>query len=1130
MTHIFRARALHFGLALTVALATVQVAALAPRSAHAQTSVTTQRYDNERSGCSVGETTLNTSNVNSKQFGKLFSRDVVGDVYAQPLIVAGLAMPKAGTRNVMFVATQANNVYAFDADDPKASKPLWQVNLGTPVPKADLGSACGTYNDFAGAVGITGTPVIDAASQTMYLVARTKNAEEALQAANVQPAVAAKTPSADGAAPDVELRDDGERAYDPAIAQSAGFHQYLHAIDIKTGRERAGSPIEIKATVPGNGAGSVGGKLEFNPRIHNQRAALALHDGIVYICWAGHCDTGPYHGWIMAYNAQTLKQTGAFCTTPNGSGAGIWLSGGGPTFDADGSMYLVAGNGTVDTDRKLAKPTEFGSSVMRFKTRAGRIEIADWFTPYNYTSLGDADLDTGSTSVVLIPGTDLIAAGSKAGVIYLLDKRHLGGFDPFVDRQIVQSLAASKGFLYSTPIIGTRAREATWLYSWGMDDQFKAFELRPGAFTSPVQAVSLSPQNKATLGTLDPQPVSISDGNIAAPRPGGMLTMSSNGGAPGSRIVWALVPSSDANNAVTAGVLRAFDARDLKRELWNSGPAFGRDGVGYFAKFCPPVVANGKVYVSSFSDQIHVYGLGAAPQTPAPQILTRSGTIKDFVTLDTDDLRVTIRYTLDGSLPTAQSERYRTPFLVDDAKQVKARAYKDGEIASEVASVIVTDPETKKSGSGLIGTYFASRDLSGPPTERIDASINDNRTPIGFAPFNWSARWTGQLKAPATGTYDLATLSDDGARLWLDGKLLIDDWNVHGATRNSAQVELTEGEVYPVVLEYFQGEFGATCQLMWTPPGQSESPIPTNALYAGYDMGTVGSGAGLTGRYYPAPDFKGNPVRRIDARINTDAAPNGIPRDNWSARWKGEVQATRSGDFTFSTLTDDGVRLWVDGQKLIDDWNVHGDKENSAIIRMEKGKKYPIVMEYFQGTNGATYRLMWAEPGQEKTLIPATQLYPDDSADPAPVLSVVGSGGGLTGFYFANTKLEGEPMVADEQEVGIESRPVEWPNLNWSVRWLGEIQATQTGTYTITTISDDGVRLWLNGKQRIDDWNVHGVKENSFKVDMVAGQKYPVRLEYFQGGFDAEVQLKWTNPLGVSMPVPRAQLYGSPDN
>ena len=1093
----------------------------------------TQRYDEARSGCNLKETALNTSNVNSKQFGKLFSREVEGEIYAQPLIVAGLAMPTRRKRDVVFVATESNRVYAFDATDPKAGKPLWEVSLGTPVPKADLGSACGTYNDFSGTIGITGTPVIAAPSQTIYLVARTKdlapakandkNKDAATPAVSPQTVLAGVKTNAEKTAdaptsPDNAVTDDDD-VYDPAIAQSAGFHQYLHAIDITTGRERAGSPVEIKATVPGKGAGSVGGKLAFNPRIHNQRAALALHEGIVTICWAGHCDTGPYHGWIMNYSAKSLKQTAVFCTSPNGLGAGIWMSGGGPTFDERGSMYLATGNGTVDTDRKLARHTEWGSNVLRFATAAGRLEVADWFTHYNYTSLNDSDLDTGSTSVVPVPGTDLVLSGSKAGVIYALDRRNLGGFDPFNDQQIVQSLPASRGFLYSTPIVNPRANGAPWLYSWGMDDQFKAFALRPGS-PSLAQAVALNSKAKAMLAHFTGAPVSVSDNAISGPRPGAMLTVSSDGGARGSGIVWALAASSDANQNLSLGVLRAFDADDLGRELWNSGPALGRDGAGYFAKFCPPVVANGRVYLASFSGQLQVYGLGATPQTKAPQILTRSGTLKDFVSLDSDDARVTVRYTLDGSLPTSQSPRYRTPFLLDRATQVRARAHKDGEIPSEAVSTIVTNPETSGPGGGLIGAYFASRDLQGAAVKRIDAAVNNNRVPIGFAPFNWSARWSGQLKAPASGTYTIATLSDDGVRLWVDNKLLIDDWNVHGDTKNRADIELEAGASYPIVLEYFQGESGASCRLLWTPPGEDESLIPRNQLYPDYDRGIIGTGDGLAGQYFPALDFKGLPLQRVDAQINTNAAPDGIGANDWSARWSGEVQATRTGPYLFSKMSDDGVRLWVNGQKIIDNWTNHSALEDSGAITLEKGAKYTIVMEYYQRDQGATYQLMWTPPGGEKTLIPTTQLYaaPLKKVEPG----VVGTGQGLTGFYFANTELEGEPWVSEDQQIGVDSRPVELPNLNWSARWQGEIQATETGTFTISTISDDGMRLWIGDKQWIDDWNVHGAKENSFQIEMVAGQKYPIRLEYFQGESGAEVQLNWATPAGISVPVPRA--------
>ena len=1086
-------------LAVAIGIMATTMGAASLHPARAQTSVLTQRYDNARSGCNTGETTLNTSNVVPGKFGKLFSREVAGEIYAQPLIVAGLKMPKIGARNVVFVATQSNNVYAFDADNAKAAAPLWKVNLGTPVPTRDLGSACGTYSDFSGEVGITGTPVIDAASKTMYLVARTKDKAESKDAA-------AKTPDATAAT---------------SPADSAGFHQYLHAIDITTGRERAGSPVEIKATVPGTGAGSIGGKLDFNPRIHNQRAALLLHGGFVTICWAAHCDTGPYHGWVMSYNAQTLKQSAVFCTTPNGEGAGIWQSGGGPTVDERGFMYLVTGNGSVDTDRKLAKHTEFGSSVLRFDIAGGKLAVADWFTPYNYTSLNGADLDTGSTSVVMVPGTDLLLTGSKAGVIYLLNRRKLGGFDPFADQQIPQSLPASAGFLYSTPLVWKRAGGAPWLYSWGMKDFLKAFELQQ---KGGAQTVSMGSAPLAFNAT----PVSQSKAETMAPRPGAMLSLSSNGEASGSGIVWSSQPVGDANNAVSAGVLRAFDATDLGRELWNSGAAFGRDGAGYFAKFCPPVVANGKVYVGSFSGQLQVYGLNAAPQAATPVITSRSGQIKDFVTIESRDPRELIHYTLDGSLPTPDSPRYRTPFLVDKVSQIKARIYKDGEIASEVASKVITDLSEDASGGGLIGQYFPSRDLKGAPTERLDAQIDKISVPSEVPSENWSARWTGFLQAPQTGTYQITTLTDDGARLWFNDELVVNDWAVHADARNSVSVELEKGARYPIVFEYFEGQNPGNCQLMWTPPGASETTIPQSQLYASYNTGEVGSGTGLSGSYYLTTLFRGEPVEREDAQINDNPRPPGIPAQDWSARWMGYVQATRTGPFTFSTLTDDGVKLWIDGKLVIDDWNSHPATENSATVNLVRGQKYRIVMSYFQAYSESAYQLLWTPPGEGKTLIPTTQLYPDNTANLEP--GVIGTGQGLTVSYFANPDLQGGALTLQNQPVSVRDTPPQVPAQNWSARWTGYLQATHTGTFTLSTLSDDGLRLWLGNKLLIDNWTSHGGTENRAPVKMVAGQKYPIRIEYFQDTTAAECQLKWTNPLGVTLTVPLTQLYGSSES
>ncbi len=329
------------------------------------------------------------------------------------------------------------------------------------------------------------------------------------------------------------------------------------------------------------------------------------------------------------------------------------------------------------------------------------------------------------------------------------------------------------------------------------------------------------------------------------------------------------------------------------------------------------------------------------------------------------------------------------------------------------------------------------------------------------------------------------------------------------------------------MFEYFEDIHPGVCQLLWTPPGQSETIIPQSQLYPSYNTGDAGSGTGLSAKYYLTNEFGGEPVERLDAQINDNPRPPGIPAQNWSARWMGYVQATRTGPFTFSTLSDDGVKLWIDGKLVIDDWNPHPATENSATVNLVRGQKYRIVMSYFQGADGAIYQLMWTPPGEDKALIPAMQLYPDNTTNLEP--GVTGTGQGLTVSYFANPDLKGDALTLQNQAVSARNTPPQVPRDNWSARWTGELQATHTGTFTLSTISDDGIRLWLGNKLLIDNWTPHGGTEDRADVEMVAGRKYPLRIEYFQGGVAAECYLSWTNPLGVSMPIPRAQLYGSPN-
>ncbi len=265
-------------------------------------SVLTQHNDNTRAGLNDNETALTTRNVNVQQFGKVFTLPVDGDVYAQPLVV-GHAI--GGDRNVVYVATVNNTVYAFDGDNGTV---YWQKNFtrsGMRPPRAtDMTGACGgTYNNFSSGIGIVGTPVIDSTSGTMYFVARSTN--------------------------------------------GSTYAQFLHAVNILDGNEVSGSPRLITATVSGNGDGSVNGTVTFDSQKENQRPGLTLLNGIVYVGFSSHCDWGPYHGWILGYDAATLQQQVVYNATPNGYAGGMWESGAGMAADAQGNLYVVTGNGTV---------------------------------------------------------------------------------------------------------------------------------------------------------------------------------------------------------------------------------------------------------------------------------------------------------------------------------------------------------------------------------------------------------------------------------------------------------------------------------------------------------------------------------------------------------------------------------------------------------------------------------------------------------------------------------------------------------------------------------------------------------------------------------------------------------------
>ena len=529
--------------------------ALAPLS-FAQIDIVTERYDQSRLGANLNETQLNTSNVNVSTFGKLWSYQVSGSVHAQPLYVQNVTIPGKGAHNVLYVVTMNDVVYAFDADS-SSTTPLLSLDLttqvagSTPVPITDLVSP---NLNIVGNVGIESTPYIDLSSNTMYLVARTKESASTCGTVN------------------------------------GNYCQRLHALDITTFAEKLGGPVVIQGSVPGTGNASVGGTLTFDPKIHNQRSSLAFVNGQISIAWASHEDTGPYHGWVMSYNAANLQQTGIWCSSPDGFKAGIWMSGRGPAVDASGNVYYMVGNGDWNGTRN------FGESMVKFGSTPG-MPLLDWFTPDSWSSLNAGDVDYGSSGPILIPGTDLIAGAGKTSIFYVMHTGNLG-HESAGNGQIVQSLANNGGGVYGGPVYWNRSAGAgPWMYVWSNGCDFlKAYHFNGATFDTGI----------------------VSESTIASPcgESGGVLTLSANGSTGGSGIIWSSMPLADnGDHGVHQGVLRAFNADDLTKELWNSRLNAARDDSGNWAKYSPPTVVNGRVYLASFpadgvsSAPLNVYGL-----------------------------------------------------------------------------------------------------------------------------------------------------------------------------------------------------------------------------------------------------------------------------------------------------------------------------------------------------------------------------------------------------------------------------------------------------------------------------------------------------------------------------------------
>jgi uncharacterized protein (TIGR03437 family) len=513
------------------------------RLLHSQVSLTTHRNNLARSGDNLQETVLRPANVKPDEFGKLFSQPVDGQVYAQPLYLPSVSIPDKGIHNVVFIATAHDTVYAFDADstDGLNALPLWQVSLAD----ANTGERPANVSDVLGCnsmipeIGITSTPVIDPATGTLYVVALT-------------------------------------------IRQGSFIHK-LHALDVTTGAERPGSPVVIDAMVPGTGDSfSSSGFVPFHPYLQKNRAGLLLLNNVVYTAWTSYCDTGPYHGWLIAHDATTLHQTSVFNSSPNAWAGSFWMGGAAPAADSEGNIYVISGNGPFDAD---TKGSDFGDTFLKLSSTNG-LAVADYFTPHNQLGLNRADLDLGSGAAVLLPDSagssahpHLLISAGKEGRIFLLDRDQMGRFQSADDSQIVQSLAGAIGPLYGGPAYFNHT-----VYFAAANDSLKSFSISAGRLATTPGA-----QASQVYGY-----------------PGAVPVVSANGSSDG--IVWLLEASG-------SGTLHAYDAANVATELYNSQMKASRDSLGSFVRFTVPAIANGKVYVGT-GNSLVVFGLlNQPPQT-----------------------------------------------------------------------------------------------------------------------------------------------------------------------------------------------------------------------------------------------------------------------------------------------------------------------------------------------------------------------------------------------------------------------------------------------------------------------------------------------------------------------------------
>jgi hypothetical protein len=623
----------------------------------AQVNVVTAHNDIARTGQNLNETILTPANVNPSQFGKLFSWKLNGNVAAQPLYVSNVTIPGKGVHNVVYAVTGGDSVYAIDADTNGGVSAtfLWQLSL------TDNSTPAGTY---LSSNGVFGTPTIDPTSNTMYLVSSENQGSNAVYR--------------------------------------------LHGLDITTGAEKFGGPVVIRASIQGTGSGSSGGVLSFDPITQYQRAGLLLLNGVVYIAFGSVDDNASWHGWVFSYNAKTLAQIDVFCTTPNGSGGGIWMGGSGLAAEVNnpakpyGRMFFATGNGSFAASAPYTRAMSYGMSVVELDLSGGVFTVADDFTPYNQALLDGQDGDLGSGGPLLLPPQTLSSGSTlypllqagKSGKIYILDRNKLGGFNATAD-QVPQEV--------QTPIFNSHGWGAG---IWGSEAYWNGNIYYGGMYPLSTNSVNAYSFVKGVLST---NPTSDTPQEFTYPGP--TPSVSSNGTSSG--IVWVL---EHGTGTLGSSALLAYDATNLGNLLYSSNTVLSRDYPGATVKFTVPTIAHGKVYVGT-QNQMNVYGLlGVTPTVAAPVISPPGVTFtgSQVVTITDATPGAQIYYTINGTTPTVGSKLYSKPFTITTNTTITAMATATGYLQGTPVSAVFSSTANAANPvfSLASGTYGGSQTLT----------------------------------------------------------------------------------------------------------------------------------------------------------------------------------------------------------------------------------------------------------------------------------------------------------------------------------------------------------------------------------------------------------------------------------